>query len=256
MIPFFRKIRKQFADDNKPFKYMRYAIGEIILVMIGILLALQVNNWSESKKTKIEEFKYLERLKIDLIQDTLYYNHRIEQAKRGIEGNTKAIQMAYLLQNDLKEFHELLDLHSYQSDQLTIQNGTYIEMINAGNLNIIQNDELKIAIIELYRSSNEADKHITEFNEFTVQTLIDQNTISPISKYLAYPWIRDLFNNEKMVNDADWKFINEPSSYEFRILESCTLIYLSKFKTLLPYYMDLKNRSKSIIELIDDELKS
>jgi len=56
MINFFRKIRKQFADDNKPLKYMRYAIGEIVLVVIGILIALQINNWNEDrvKKNSIE----------------------------------------------------------------------------------------------------------------------------------------------------------------------------------------------------------
>ena len=256
MIAFFRKIRQQLLTQNKVSKYLLYAIGEIVLVVLGILIALQVNNWNESKKTKTQELKYLERLKLDLTQDTLYYNQRIEKAKKGIEGNTKALQMAYHHQHDLKELHELLDLHSYHSEHLTIQSGTYIEMTNTGNLNIIQNDELKIAIIELYRSSNEAAKHITEFNEFTVQILIDQSTVSPITKYLGYPWIRDLYNNEKMVNDSDWKFINEPTSYEFRLLENCTLIYLSKFKTLLPYYFNLKSKSKSIIEMIDEELES
>ena len=52
MIPFFRKIRKQMADDNKPMKYARYAIGEIALVVIGILIALAINNWNESRKLK------------------------------------------------------------------------------------------------------------------------------------------------------------------------------------------------------------
>ena len=59
MITVFRKIRNlpagkagKMADDNRPVKYMRYAIGEILLVVIGILIALQVNNWNEERIVK------------------------------------------------------------------------------------------------------------------------------------------------------------------------------------------------------------
>ena len=54
MINFFRKTRKKLADDNKPLKYMRYAIGEIVLVVIGILIALSINTWNEQRKNKIK----------------------------------------------------------------------------------------------------------------------------------------------------------------------------------------------------------
>jgi len=47
MINFFRKTRKKLADDNRPLKYARYAVGEIVLVVIGILIALQINNCSQ-----------------------------------------------------------------------------------------------------------------------------------------------------------------------------------------------------------------
>jgi len=50
MINFFRKIRRQLANENKFQKYFRYAFGEITLVVIGILIALQVNNWNEKRK--------------------------------------------------------------------------------------------------------------------------------------------------------------------------------------------------------------
>ena len=50
MLPFFRKIRWRFAQNNQFFKYSRYAIGEIVLVVIGILIALQINNWNENRK--------------------------------------------------------------------------------------------------------------------------------------------------------------------------------------------------------------
>ena len=62
MINFFRKIRQQFLKDNRVGKYLLYAIGEILLVMIGILLALQVNNWNERNKDKAESIKILKKL--------------------------------------------------------------------------------------------------------------------------------------------------------------------------------------------------
>ena len=70
MINFFRKIRKKLADDNKPLKYARYAIGEIVLVVIGILIALSINNWNEGRKksslTKTYRLKLIEELDSDI----------------------------------------------------------------------------------------------------------------------------------------------------------------------------------------------
>ena len=65
MIGFFRRIRRQLADENKSAKYLRYAIGEIILVVIGILIALSINNWNQNQneQNKIKEYA------VSLIQD-------------------------------------------------------------------------------------------------------------------------------------------------------------------------------------------
>ena len=57
------------ADDNKPMKYMRYAIGEIALVVIGILIALQINTWNEERKTRLIEIKTLNEIQANLYID-------------------------------------------------------------------------------------------------------------------------------------------------------------------------------------------
>ena len=68
-MKFFRKIRKQLSAESKTQKYLRYAIGEIILVVIGILIALQINNWNEARKTQMAQkdllLSLLEDLKVD-----------------------------------------------------------------------------------------------------------------------------------------------------------------------------------------------
>ena len=74
MIKFFRKIRQNLLSEGKTGKYLKYAIGEIILVVIGILIALQINNWNEERKGRIAEFELYKVILRDLKLD----NDKIE----------------------------------------------------------------------------------------------------------------------------------------------------------------------------------
>jgi len=88
MIKFFRKIRQKLLTENKFSKYLLYALGEIILVVIGILIALQINNSNNQRIEKVREIKYLTNIKIDLNKDieSLEYNIDFRQKKAlGIE---------------------------------------------------------------------------------------------------------------------------------------------------------------------------
>ena len=85
MIKFFRKIRKKLADDNKPIKYMRYAIGEIALVVVGILIALSINNWNEERKSKIKTIQNIEALCEDLQRDSTHFTAIIKTYESKIQ---------------------------------------------------------------------------------------------------------------------------------------------------------------------------
>ena len=71
MLRFFRKIRKALVPDNRFGKYFLYATGKIVLVVIGILLALQINNWNENQKKEKLKNSYINSLVNDLTLDTL-----------------------------------------------------------------------------------------------------------------------------------------------------------------------------------------
>ena len=66
MINFFKKIRKKLLSKNKLGSYVIYAVGEIILVVVGILIALQINNWNESRKQRLHEIELVKLLITDL----------------------------------------------------------------------------------------------------------------------------------------------------------------------------------------------
>jgi len=74
MINFFRKSRKQLANNNKSLQYLKYAIGEIVLVVIGILIALSINNWNDERINKGTERDYINRLINEVKKDTSYFN--------------------------------------------------------------------------------------------------------------------------------------------------------------------------------------
>jgi len=99
MINFFRKIRKQLADDNKPLKYMRYAIGEIVLVVLGILIALSINNWNEEQKERVKLNNIFQIVKADLVKDTLGVSQFI---KRVGKHNTFLLK---ILEREIRNLH-------------------------------------------------------------------------------------------------------------------------------------------------------
>ncbi len=80
MIKFFRKIRQNLIMENKTSKYFKYAIGEIVLVVIGILIALQINNWNENRKLKSKADIYVNKIINDLKVDTLNISKLINRA--------------------------------------------------------------------------------------------------------------------------------------------------------------------------------
>ncbi len=77
MIKFFRKIRQRMLNENKFSSYLVYAIGEILLVVIGILIALQINNRNESKKLLSAKYVYYQQLQKDLASDGAYIEGKI-----------------------------------------------------------------------------------------------------------------------------------------------------------------------------------
>ena len=76
MLKFFRKIRQKLIDQGDAKRYLLYAIGEILLVVVGILIALQINNWNTNQTNRHTETEYLHRLKNELKQDLDAYKWR------------------------------------------------------------------------------------------------------------------------------------------------------------------------------------
>lgn len=101
MIKFFRKIRQNLLSEGKTAKYFKYAIGEIILVVIGILIALQINNWNEARKENIKLKTAIQSVYNDLISDSLLITNELPLVYQRNTINTNLLKRAYATEVNL-----------------------------------------------------------------------------------------------------------------------------------------------------------
>ena len=148
MIPFFRKIRKQLADNNKPIQYLRYAIGEIVLVVIGILIALQINNWNEQRKLDLKEKSLLASIHEEFLKNKIQLDLTISLHNQALNGCKKLIDLFPL---DIKKINlDSISLYLYNSKNAPSFNpsqGSINSIINTSSFDIIRNDTLRDLLI-------------------------------------------------------------------------------------------------------------
>jgi len=152
-------------SDNKTGKYLKYALGEILLVMIGILLALQVNNWNESRKISVKENYYLNsiRASIQLSQEEL--SRVIHDAELiSSSADTLFVLIAENKTEQLKGmFLDSLLFSAGDYSRISLNDGGVQEILNTGTLDIIKDDRIRI----LLASWNDRLHKIRKFEEET-----------------------------------------------------------------------------------------
>ncbi len=136
------------ADDNKPMQYMRYAIGEILLVVIGILIALSINNWNQDRiERKIEK-----RLLVELFENLEFNEKNLESDIAEEYKSINSIKHVLTILNNRLPYHDSMDYHfgraQYSPD--IILSATAFHSIQSKGFDIITSDSLRNAIITLF----------------------------------------------------------------------------------------------------------
>ena len=168
MIKFFRKIRQKTLTENKFGKYLTYAIGEIILVVIGILIALQINTWNKESENNAKASNYINRLIADISKDTTAINIEIKGSLKN--ENRYKDYFDFLKQGNIKpeQLKDSIDKFPLDWDKLYFTKTTYNELISSGNFDVI-NEKKRIALIEYYEFSESFKNIINDKKSLVVQ---------------------------------------------------------------------------------------
>lgn len=203
MIHFFRRFRQQFLVENKVNKYLLYAIGEIILVVIGILFALQINNWNENKKNGALVKTYKKNLIENLIQDSLSIERTLKDINRELK-TIEAFEMRVSTSN--KPFDTIVKMARYEYNyKITInydfENDTYKILNSTGHLGLFRQEIIR-ELNELY--------NLQEKVLFTTTTTAGNymNAINHYAKKYPFTFKNNLIQNGTVAADEIWNNIS------------------------------------------------
>ena len=139
MIKFFRKIRYDLMEKNKTGKYFKYAIGEIVLVVIGILIALQINNWNENRKNRIEEKALLTQLDSEFKSNLKQLNQKIAMRNSMVDASLKLLDY---LDHPIKRNNDSIIKYLTPTTLVPTFDPIVNDLISSGRLQLIKNKRL------------------------------------------------------------------------------------------------------------------
>lgn len=269
MIKFFRNIRKNLLIDNKIGRYLAYALGEIVLVVIGILIALQINNWKQESLDRNTECNYLKDVildlesQIDVIQSQINFESEVIQ-------DSEFILEAYFVDNKFDIDSEFSKRINTLNNRKTFRksNSTYQELLSTGTMNIISNNDLKAEILDYFQTLELEESIISKNNSYIdnhfaplilglsthinpnlqvkmFQEIIEQGLMKP-------ELITNTSNNEELY-EAIEQYLNEPLTglnflnqvqYRYRI----SGVHLSAMLELKDLTLKLIEKIKSGLE--------
>ncbi|WP_350293748.1 DUF6090 family protein [uncultured Croceitalea sp.] len=157
MLKFFRKIRQNSLLESNTSKYLKYALGEIILVVIGILIALQINNWNEEKKQQEKELAFLKEINLDFKSNKEQLDSIVSYNKVSFNAGVRLLEtiQTFDLNNPIrnesnKHLADSIQFYNrlvWRNKSFNPKNGAVEALLNSSSFDLIKNDSLRRKLI-------------------------------------------------------------------------------------------------------------
>ena len=228
MIKFFRRIRFDLMETGKTAKYLKYAIGEIVLVVIGILIALSINNWNTDRLEKKEVANFLKQIETEIESDIIHFNQTLTNIQRYTDYLNKVTERKYN-EIDLSQLPNSLAMNS-SSKNFGL---SYTKMLESGIIKHIENSEISENLQTYYLVNCEKYNNSIEFHANFVSDHIEGPLLLMLNHkkdFLVDPKEAiEQLENGKLMSLVNWQissFEAQMSEIEENVIKAKELISL------------------------------
>ena len=229
-------------ETGKTGKYFKYAIGEIVLVVIGILIALQINNWNQERLQQQSELKFLKGIQAEFKLNKDYLINSIKMNQEGLKTGKEIMNLMNQDVEILKRINiDSLLFQIFEYGGFEISENTILEVMQVGQLQNLENDQLKSFILEWSQQKIKIDRNritLTEKSDYLVRYLMTRYPLKNIDKYGVLAW-----KNPSTIEVDKYAIFTD---LEFENIIDDLLYNLTSFN----------NRIIAILEVIDGILKN
>ena len=248
MIRAFNKIRAKYLKNRNSGRYFKYAIGEIILVVIGILLALQINSCNQEIMNGKKEQLYLKNLKVDMLKELNDIEAQLVFERKQFE------RVSGLIKDYYDDSKLSLDSVFFNSSSRLIgrktfskNDPTYTALLSTGDISLLKDDGFKNSLFEYYQKLEQLENILNNNNVFFVDQIY-----KPIILNNSYYYREENGWNKKLYNTAKNQIENENT--ELLIVNSIShRAVISENNT--KHLEILKKQTNNILEKIDQILE-
>jgi hypothetical protein len=246
MIKFFRRIRQQLVAENKFSKYLIYAVGEIVLVVIGILIALGINNWNQAqqnkKLTNIYVNNFIREIKIDIItigEMILSNENRIKNIDSIM---TTLSTKNEIYKNELMSFYTQNESLAYDSYFIPDKT-TFRQLESNSNTNVIPSKSLRDNLFQYYVLNDRNEKN----GEISTQ-LYQHNFLTKdiLRNVLAGDILKQIYGSTLNRTYLDLEKLRQNTDYIFSLISKKTIMQGQNFQ-----YQKIKVKAENLLVLLE-----
>ena len=254
MIHALRNVRRHLLSENKFTRYLAYALGEIVLVIIGILVALYINGLNDARKERQRELAYLENIKADLRQSIASMDQylatrtaNIAAAKR-VVGHFEGVPVT-----DYNAYNrDTVGIYSWKKYYLS--DNTFQELVNSGGMDVLSNARIKHQLLDiesLYKQmKSEEDHYRYDTEKLLFEPVYATSDLNPIVDNYAFHASQGQAGRDVVLTREHFA-----ESMKSRLLKNGFVMTILELETMNAQMSELRAKSEALIASIDQEMK-